>query len=134
MTTKKQREAVYLYLNPLLLAVWFLVWGICPWGEAPSTAQAAEKHASHASHAHSGSSETHHASKGAEHSCSGAISYSDPDSNHLLRAAGAAGPAEPTVALPDSRLRSGRASYFFELTALPRLLGAYYQLYSVYRI
>lgn len=115
------------YLNPLLLIVWFFIWGICPWsnaaahpGEAPTQSHHQTDH-------------THHASKGSEHSCSGSISYSKSDlgSDRLLNPAGA---IEATIA--DDISLSGRhdPSYFFELTSLPRLLTAYYQLYSVYRI
>ena len=124
-------RATFAYLNPLLLIVWFFIWGICPWGNPPPPAQAAEDHP--ASHAHSGSAETHHGSKGAEHSCSGSISYSKSDlgSDPLLNRAGA---VEATVLVADRSAGLRCPPYFFESTSLPRLLTAYYQLYSVYRI
>lgn len=56
----------------LLLSVWFFVWGICPWSD--SSASAAPYHAAHDRHGHS-ASDSHHASKGGEHGCSGSLSY-----------------------------------------------------------
>jgi hypothetical protein len=116
------------YLNPFLLIVWFFVWGICPW--ATPVASAAEEQP--ASHAHSEATGPHHASKGTEHSCSGAVSYtkSDLGSDRLFD------PAGPIEATPIVLYRCAGPNhpYFFELIFLPRLLTEYYQLYSVYRI
>lgn len=121
--------ATSLYLNPLLLIVWFFIWGLCPWSAPASIVQApGPAHAEHAGR----KSDTHHAAKGTEHSCSGAISYSKSDlgSDRLLNATGL---IETTVLIANHP-GSNRPPYFFESTFLPKLLTAYYQLYSVYRI
>ncbi|MBI3802194.1 MAG: hypothetical protein HY282_00325 [Nitrospirae bacterium] len=123
----KIHRTTSIYLNPLLLIVWFFIWGICPWSNATPMAQAAGEHA------HPGADRSHHSSKGAEHSCSGSISYSKSDlgSDRLLDSVE---PIEPALILAGCPAGSNRLPYFFELTSLPRLLNAYYQLYSVYRI
>jgi len=125
----RAQRAAFVYLNPLFLVIWFFIWGICPWNSA-AEAQAAEEHppSRHASER----ADTHHASKGTEHSCSGSISYTKSDfssDRHL-------DPAEPVIVAATAANRSIRSHhpYFFEATFLPRLLTAYYQLYSVYRI
>ncbi len=117
------------YLNPLFLIVWFFIWGICPWSNATPLAQAAED--SHPQHHHHNADGTHHASKGAEHSCSGSISYTKSDfgSDRLLSPVGPV-----TIRFADCPARLNHPPYFFESTILPRLLTAYYQLYSVYLI
>ncbi|MFY9270609.1 MAG: hypothetical protein WAO55_12785 [Candidatus Manganitrophaceae bacterium] len=127
----KINGATSTYLSPLLLVVWFFIWGICPWNNTSSIAQASEEH--HSSHHHSETTDTHHASKGAEHSCSGSISYtkSDLGSAHFLSQSGS---IEATVAIFDRPVRLNCPPYFFNSTFLPRLLTDYYQLYSVYRI
>lgn len=114
----------------LLVLVWFLIWGICPWNGASSVAQAGE--ATHAEHGHHGDvDDTHHASKGAEHSCSGSISYSGKVQKER--------PQEQTFSIcidPLIHLRQahGYQKPLLERGALPKLLTEYYQLYSVYRI
>lgn len=118
----------------LFLTVWFFIWGICPWNNASSVAQAAE--AAHAEHGHHGEADdTHHASKGSEHSCTGSISYSmklindrPPDHStpiqNLTLSTDSAIPLHQTHSLPRPLQRH----------TLPKLLTEYYQLYSVYRI
>ncbi|HIE66308.1 MAG: hypothetical protein ABGX83_09420 [Nitrospira sp.] len=63
----------------VLLPVWFFVWGICPWDNASVAAQPLV--ATHAGHGHQEMDDTHHTSKGVEHSCVGAISLSKQQSN-----------------------------------------------------
>lgn len=115
------------------LVVWFFIWGICPWNNSSPVAQTAE--ATHADHGHHGDmDDTHHASKGTEHSCSGSISYSIKLKDvrpyeHVV----------PVLALlPDLAIRlvqiHGRLRPPLERSTLPKLLTQYYQLYSVYRI
>lgn len=116
------------------LTVWFFVWGVCPWGDAP-VAQGAE--AADAEHRHhGGADETHHASKGTEHSCTGSISYSmklqsDRPLDHSIPIQDLMSSADPVISLhrPHGLLRP-----LCERHALPKLLTEYYQLYSVYRI
>lgn len=126
----RTQRAAFVYLNPLFLIIWFFIWGICPWDTSMPVLQAAQEPP--VSHHRSGATDTHHASKGTEHSCSGSISYtqSDPGSDRLLNSAG---PAIMTAMAADRPVRCN-LPYFFEATSLPRLLTAYYQLYSVYRI
>ena len=59
---------------PALLLVWFFVWGVCPWDDNSAAAQTLIT--AHAGHGHQGMDDTHHASKGGEHSCSGSASLS----------------------------------------------------------
>jgi hypothetical protein len=116
---------------PFFLIVWFFIWGICPWSSSSAAAQAAE--AAHAKHGHHGEAgDTHHASKGTEHSCTGSISYSkgDDGSDRVLDFTG------PTL---DPSHLSGPAAlsdrpYFFGATFLPKRLTHLYHLYVVYRI
>jgi hypothetical protein len=127
--------SVQKYTIPLLLIVWFWVWGICPWN---SSAAADTVEAARSGH-HHGVDETHHASKGTEHSCTGAISFTQTHQEKALfdlRHAGfafrdlplliAAGPC------PTRLLKGVRP--LFERSTLPKRLTEYYQLYSVYRI
>lgn len=125
----KINGATSTYLNPLLLIVWFFIWGICP--NTTPRVQAAEALPVHPNHHEA--DDTHHASKGAEHSCSGSISYSKSDlgSDRLWSSAES---SETAVFIVDPSSGLPHPPYFFELTFLPRLLTAYYQLYSVYRI
>lgn len=119
----------------LFLAVWFLIWGICPWNNASSVGQAAE--AAHAEHGHHGEADdTHHASKGSEHSCTGSISYSmklinDRPPDHSTPIQDPTLSADPAVSLHQTR---GLPRPLLERHTLPKLLTEYYQLYSVYRI
>ena len=127
--------SVQKYTIPLLLIVWFWVWGICPWNSASAAAQVVE--AAHADHGHHGVDDTHHASKGTEHSCSGAISFSKSNlkadqslchsavTQDLSLLTDPAGPLNPI---------DGYLKPIFERNTLPKLLTEYYQLYSVYRI
>lgn len=126
----KTKRPAFIYFNPVLLIVWFFIWGICPWSPTASVAQAAET--AHAAHGHHGMEETHHASKGTEHSCSGSISYtkSDLGSDRVLNRPGS---VEATAITAGGPVRLN-LPYFFDATFLPRLLTAYHQLYSVYRI
>jgi len=63
----------------ILLLVWFFVWGICPWDNNSAAAQPIM--ATHAGHGHQEMDDTHHASKGVEHSCVGAILISNQQSH-----------------------------------------------------
>ncbi|TAK07622.1 MAG: hypothetical protein EPO39_06195 [Candidatus Manganitrophaceae bacterium] len=121
------------YSIPLFLFLWFWVWGICPWSGSPTGAQAAES--THAAHGHHGMDDTHHASKGTEHSCSGSISYSSKLQNdrpheqvslQLLFLS-----TDPAICLSQAH---GYRKPLFERSTLPKLLTEYYQLYAVYRI
>lgn len=122
----------------LFLAVWFFIWGICPWNSASSVAQAAQ--AAHAEHGHHGEADdTHHASKGTEHSCTGSISYSikvkhdrpPDDSTPIQDLISPVLPADRAVSL---RRGDGLPTLLLERHTLPKRLTEYYQLYSVYRI
>jgi hypothetical protein len=120
----------------LLVLVWFVIWGICPWNSSSSVAQAGE--ATHDAHGHHGDvDDTHHASKGTEHSCSGSISYSSKVQKER--------PQEQTFSVyqhpslftdPLIHLRQahGYQKSLVEKSNLPKLLTEYYQLYSIYRI
>ncbi len=119
------------YTIPLFLIVWFWVWGICPWN---NSAAAETVEAAQTGHRH-GVDETHHASKGTEHSCSGSISFTQ---NHLKAPSELRDAVFTPWALP---VRSGPESGLvpilkplFERSTLPKRLTEYYQLYSVYRI
>lgn len=122
------------YSIPFFLLLWFWVWGICPWNSSSAVAEPLE--AAHAGHGHQGEDDTHHASKGTEHSCSGSISYSNKSQNDR--------PHEQVVSLQSISSSMDSAIYLsqfhryqkplFERSALPKLLSEYYQLYSVYRI
>ncbi|MFQ5597604.1 MAG: hypothetical protein ACE5GK_06080 [Nitrospiria bacterium] len=61
-----------------LLLVWFFVWGVCPWDNASVAAQALG--GAHARHGHREMDDTHHASKGGEHSCTMSASLSKEES------------------------------------------------------
>jgi len=121
----------------LLLIVWFWVWGICPW-ELPSPgAEAGE--ATHAAHGHQEGDDTHHASKGMEHSCAGSGFY---NSNQNLLKIGWL--QLHLLSFDDLTLRGnlalqpnqtdGLMASLLQRTVLPKLLSDYYRLYSVYRI
>ena len=120
----------------LFVLLWFFVWGVCPWDRSSSAAHAGE--ATHANHGHHGDmDDTHHASKGTEHSCSGSISYSsNAQKERLYEQVGSVGrqtfaPAELSFRLTQSH---GYQKPLFERNILPKLLTEYYQLYSIYRI
>ncbi|MDC4204715.1 MAG: hypothetical protein MPW14_16145 [Candidatus Manganitrophus sp.] len=125
----RTQKAAFIYLNPLFLVIWFFIWGICPWDNTLSAAQAGNPGA----HGHSEATDPHHASKGTEHSCSGSISYSKSDLGSE-RCLSQTEPVGTTVVVPDRPIRLNDPSYFFELSFLPRLFTDYYQLYSIYRI
>ena len=116
------------------LTVWFFIWGVCPWNDA-SVAQVPE--AADAEHRHHGEADnTHHASKGAEHSCTGSISYSmklknDRPLDHGIPIRDLTFSADPVISL---HLPHGLPMPLLERHSLPKLLTEYYQLYSVYRI
>ncbi len=52
----------------LLLFVWFFIWGVCPWDNNSASAQTLMT--AHAGHGHQKTDDTHHTSKGGEHTCS----------------------------------------------------------------
>lgn len=117
----------------LFLIVWFWVWGICPWNSSVSVAQAME--AADAQHGHQEMDNTHHASKGVEHSCSGSIFYgfklrNDRPQDHVS--------IQPVSLLADPIVPIVEIENFqtplLQRRILPKLLTEYYQLYSVYRI
>lgn len=120
----RTQKAAFIYLNPLFLVIWFFIWGLCPWDNTLCAAQAGEGHPG---------SQTHHASRGTEHSCAGSISYSKSDLGSE-RYLSQTDPIGITVVVPDRPARLNDLPYFFELSFLPRLLTDYCQLYSVYRI
>ena len=123
------------WMIPLLLIVWFWVWGICPWNNASAAAPAVK--AAHTEHGHHGIDDTHHASKGTEHSCSGSISFTknDPKAASSLRQPVS---TQEGWLLSDPPSRLNEIDPFLkpllERSTLPKLLTEYYQLYSVYRI
>ncbi|MCG3113305.1 MAG: hypothetical protein MCM46_15930 [Candidatus Manganitrophus sp. SB1] len=96
-------------------------------------AQAME--AAQAQHGHQEMDDTHHASKGTEHSCSGSIFYgfksrNDRPQDHVS--------IQPVFLLADPVVPIVEIEYFLtpllQRRTLPKLLAEYYQLYSVYRI
>lgn len=121
----------------LVLIVWFWVWGICPWDASSQAAQIGQ--AAHAAHGHQDADDTHHASKGPEHSCAGAGVYSSNQNLlkigwfqlHAVFSYNLTLEANP-AALPFQA--DGLPSSLLERTVLPKLLTEYYRLYSVYRI
>lgn len=123
------------YMIPLLLLVWFWIWGICPWNDASLAAQVLE--ASHTKQGHHGVDDTHHASKGTEHSCSGSISFTQnnlkTDQTLCLSFSKEHVPLSIDPAIILSRTL-GFLRPIFERNTLPKLLTAFYQLYAVYRI
>lgn len=124
------------YSTPVFLLLWFWVWGICPWSSSSSAAQAGE--ATHADHGHHGAmDDTHHASKGTEHSCSGSISYSSKlQKERPYEQAGSLHQQIFFFADTSGYLNQvhGYQKLLFERSTLPKLLTEYYQLYAVYRI
>ncbi|MCG3113299.1 MAG: hypothetical protein MCM46_15900 [Candidatus Manganitrophus sp. SB1] len=122
------------YSTPVFLLLWFWIWGICPWDSSSAVAQPLE--AAHAQHGHRSADDTHHASKGTEHSCSGSISYSSKLQKDR--------PYEQVVLIQHifpstdpadwQRRSNGYQQPLFERSTLPKLLTEYYQLYAVYRI
>jgi hypothetical protein len=127
------RSPVQKYMIPLLLIVWFWVWGICPWNEASGADQASET--APVGHGHHEVDDTHHASKGTEHSCSGSVSYQNKSQNEQPHEAGI---FLQNGSLPDPIIRliqhHGILKPLLQRSTLPKLLTEYYQLYSVYRI
>lgn len=122
------------YSAPLFLLVWFWVWGICPWNNSSAVAQVVET--AHAHHGHQAGDDTHHSSKGTEHSCSGSISYSsklqnDRPPEQVVSIQHLSSLTDPAICLSQFH---GYRNPLFQRSALPKLLTEYYQLYSVYRI
>ncbi|MCG3117853.1 MAG: hypothetical protein LLH30_19455 [Candidatus Manganitrophus sp. SA1] len=120
---------------PFFLTVWFFIWGICPWSAPSFVAQAAETAHAEQGH-HREADETHHASKGTEHSCTGSISYSvklknDRPPDHGVALPNLTFPDDPSISLHPTR---GLPKPLLERETLPKLLTEYYQLYSIYRI
>lgn len=121
----------------LVLVIWFWIWGICPWDVSSEAAHAGQ--AAHASHGHHEADDTHHASKGIEHSCAGAGAY---NSNQNLLKIGwlqfHAVFSQDLTLQASSVARPLQADGFLvsllERAVLPKLLSDYYRLYSVYRI
>lgn len=119
----------------LLLTIWFAVWGICPWNNASAVAEGGK--AAHAHHGHQGDiDDTHHASKGVEHSCSGSISYSttfkgERPYEHVAAFQDPLLITEPAIPLTQN---NSFQKLLIERNTLPKLLSEYFQLYSVYRI
>lgn len=119
----------------LLLAVWFLVWGICPWSDSLAAAEGPES--AHPLHDHHEADDTHHASKGAEHSCSGSISFTKNDlkaDQTFCQSLSGHDPqrsADPAIRLIQDH---GILKPLLRRNVLPKLLTRYYQLYSVYRV
>jgi hypothetical protein len=120
------------YMIPLLLIVWFWVWGICPWNNAAAPTVEGPR----TEQSHHGVDDTHHASKGTEHSCSGSISFTKTD----LKAASS---LYHTISTQEVSLISPAMSVdqidrflkpLIERSTLPKLLTEFYQLYSIYRI
>ena len=121
----------------LTLIVWFWIWGICPWDVSSEAAHAGQ--AAHAAHGHHEADDTHHASKGIEHSCAGAGVYNSNQNLlkigwlqfHALFSEDLTLQASPIVR---SLQADGFLASLLERTVLPKLLSDYYRLYSVYRI
>jgi hypothetical protein len=122
------------YSISFFLLLWFWVWGICPWDSAATAAHPLET--AHTEHGHHGMDDTHHASKGTEHSCSGSISYSsklqkDRPCEQVVWSHPIFPSTDPGVRLNQSH---GYQKLLFERSTLPKLLTEYYQLYAIYRI
>lgn len=120
----------------LLLIVWFWVWGICPWDS--SSAATWMMPDGHVQHDHQEAGETHHASKGDEHSCANPTLYSSsqfqrdrlpPLVNGFSFFAAFLGSPAFSASTSDDLPAPFRPHAF-----LPKLLTEYYQLYSNYRI
>lgn len=120
---------------PLFLLVWFWIWGICPWNDASLPAQVLD--GSHAEQGHHGVDDTHHASKGTEHSCSGSISFTQNNlkTDQTLCLSFSKENITPSI---DPAMTLSHTHGFlrplFERNTLPKLLSEFYQLYAVYRI
>lgn len=123
------------YSIPVLLVVWFWVWGICPWNSPFSPPEASN--VSQTDHGHHGIDDTHHASKGTEHSCSGSIPLTESNLKSDRILSDSVSPIGLLLS-EDAAIGPIRIDRFqkhlFERHALPKLLTEYYQLYSVYRI
>lgn len=123
------------YSTVVFLFLWFWVWGVCPWDSSSPVAQPLES--AHAQHGHQAADDTHHASKGTEHSCSGSISYSsiklqkDRPNEQVILIQHIFPSVEPAVYLSQTH---GHQKLLFERSTLPKLLTEYYQLYAIYRI
>ncbi|TAK05768.1 MAG: hypothetical protein EPO39_10595 [Candidatus Manganitrophaceae bacterium] len=121
----------------LTLIVWFWVWGICPWDVSSEAAHAGQT--AHMAHGHQEADDTHHASKGSEHSCAGAGVYNSSEDLlktgwhqfHALFSPDLTLEANPIVRPLQA---NGFLSSLLERAVLPKLLSDYYRLYSVYRI
>lgn len=96
-----------------------------------------EAEAAHANHGHHEVDDTHHASKGTEHSCSNSISISknNLERDRPLYADVSLETISLSADLPfSSNHHHGFNKRLFERGALPKLFTEFYQLYSVYRI
>lgn len=119
----------------LLLIIWFWVWGICPWES--SSAATPVMQGGHAQHGHQATGETHHASKGGEHSCANPTLYSSCQFQKDGPPSFSDGSSSFTAVLWSLALSvdSGYLPNSFQPHIfLPKLLTEYYQLYSNYRL
>lgn len=123
------------FLISVLLLFWFFIWGICPWDNSSEAAQILEM--AHTQHGHQAAEDTHHASKGIEHSCSGSISYSQVK---LIEGKGFLKPAPLSesivlVVLPLSLSQPHHLSLPFSQTPqLPKRFSELYQFNPTLRI
>ncbi|MGB3941807.1 MAG: hypothetical protein WBK96_09975 [Candidatus Manganitrophaceae bacterium] len=117
------------------LLVWFFIWGICPWDTSSAAAQTVE--AAHTQHGHQPVDDTHHTSKGIEHSCSGSISYSQ---EKLIQGKGCLKLAETKnfpalIVLPSHFYQPHHLSLpFSQTTRLPKRFSDLYQFNPTLRI
>jgi hypothetical protein len=121
----------------LTLIVWFWVWGICPWDVSSEAAHAGQ--AAHAAHGHQEADDTHHASKGSEHSCAGSGVYNSNEDLlktgwHQLQALFSQDFTLEANPIVRPLQADGFLASLLERAVLPKLLSDYYRLYSVYRI
>lgn len=119
----------------VLLLFWFFIWGICPWDNSSEAAQILEM--AHTQHGHQAAEDTHHASKGIEHSCSGSISYSQ---EKLIQGKGCLKLAETKnfpalIILPSHFYQPHHLSLpFSQTTRLPKRFSDLYQFNPTLRI
>lgn len=119
-----------------LLIIWFWVWGICPWESSSAMTQVMQD--GHAGHGHQETNETHHASKGGEHSCANPTLYSNPYFQKDGPLSLIDGPSSFTAVLRNPAFSVDSSdclpNAFLPRAFLPKLLTDYYQLYSNYRL
>ena len=123
-----------------LLVLWYIVWGVCPWNNASAAAQ--PYYTAHTSHGHAAghpAEESHHASKGSEHSCTGSAAYSSPEKLSQQCAMVAQTGFLSLAALHDvdtGLFRATRPSrpFFFQASVLPKRFADLSLFYSVFLI